>query len=239
MTPTDRIGGRSRDELSRDVQAYLVQQGLAEDEARRDADDLLRREGERGHGLLSAAAWSLVLRGVLAIAAGVLFLARPVQALATLVLIFGAWIFVDGVIALVTSVARRRSWHMVMMGLIGIVVGYLILTRPGGAAVVFYTLAAIWAMAHGVSEISVGVSMHRDEPGKTALIAVGIVSFLFGILLLVAPYAGITALGWWIGLYALLYGAMMLFLAYDVRRTTRHLLEPFEPPRGAPQPHPV
>ncbi len=211
----------SRTDVVDSMTAYLVEEvGLDAPEARREADDLVRDAGEL-RGILGEMWWSLALRGVLAITIGFLFLARPLQGLSTLVILFGAWIFVDGVITLITAISRHRSWQLAILGVIGVGLGYLILTRPTGAAVVFVVLAAAWIMTHGVTEIALGASVKRGVAGRGTMIALGLASFVFGIFLIAAPAMGLTVVGWWIGAYALFAGALFILLAVQVRRIKR------------------
>lgn len=165
--------------------------------------------------------WALALRGLLAIAAGVLFLIRPIESIVAIVLVLGVWIFVDGVISLVSAFSQReRPWSTAPIGAIGIIIGYLIFTRTGGATVVFYVLTAAWALSRGAAEISIASRMRRHEPGRGSLSFLGIVSFAFGIFLLVAPIAGAVTLGWWIGLYAIVYGVVSLIRSFQLRRVS-------------------
>lgn len=142
-----------------------------------------------------------------------------------MVVVFGAWIFVDGVITLITAISRHRSWQLAILGVVGVGLGYLIVTRPAGAAVVFVVLAAAWIMTHGVTEIALGASVRRGTPGRGVMIALGLASFVFGIFLVAAPAMGLTVLGWWIGAYALFVGALFIVLAVQVRRIKREVVE--------------
>lgn len=215
----------SRNEVVDSMTAYLVDEvGLDAPDARKEADDLVREAGEL-RGLLGEMWWALALRGVLALTIGFLFLARPLQGLSTLVVVFGAWIFVDGVITLITAISRHRSWQLAILGVVGVGLGYLIVTRPAGAAVVFVVLAAAWIMTHGVTEIALGASVRRGTPGRGVMIALGLASFVFGIFLVAAPAMGLTVLGWWIGAYALFVGALFIVLAVQVRRIKREVVE--------------
>jgi uncharacterized membrane protein HdeD (DUF308 family) len=220
MDRLERSDGR-REELVRSLARYLeVEGGLAPREAELEAEAVVGDATQTAAGAVWAFArrwWALALRGVLAILVGAVFLARPIAALGALVVLLGAWVFVDGVISLVGAIAHRRSWYLLLEGAVGIVIGYLILSRPGGAALVFFILAAIWAMARGVTEIAYGAGLRRGASGRMATVMLGIVSFLFGLLMLLAPILGALTLGYWLGFYALADGAILLLLAFQVR----------------------
>jgi uncharacterized membrane protein HdeD (DUF308 family) len=167
--------------------------------------------------------WTTLLRGLLAIAVGIMFLRQPAGAVTALVLVFGAWVFVDGIIGLASSLSLK-SWPVAIAGLVGIAVGATALLRPGVGLVVLYTLVAIWAMARGISEISWGARRHEDDgESRGGLIALGVVSFAFGLFLLIAPSIGLPVLAAWIGFYGLVFGFALVVSAFPLRRAQQRL----------------
>ena len=79
--------------------------------------------------------WVPVIRGIAAIVFGIIAFTHPVMAVATLVLFFGAWVLIDGIFRIVGAIRHRGSesdwaWQLVI-GLIGIIVGFLHSTPPG------------------------------------------------------------------------------------------------------------
>jgi uncharacterized membrane protein HdeD (DUF308 family) len=114
------------------------------------------------------------------------------------------------------SAISERSWFLALAGAVSIAVGWLLLSRPAGAAVVLFVLVAAWAVARGVAEISHAVGLPKGAAGRGGLAAMGVLSCLFGILLIVAPFAGALAIATWIGVYALLFGIMELAIAVQL-----------------------
>jgi uncharacterized membrane protein HdeD (DUF308 family) len=181
--------------------------------------------------------WALALRGILAIVVGAVFLAQPHASITVAVLVIGAWILVDGIVGLVSAFTQEeRSRVTAPVGAIGAVIGYLILTRTGTATLVLFILIAAWALARGAAEIGLSARMRRGEPGRASLAFLGIASFLFGLLLLTAPMVGVIALGWWIGLYAILYGVVEVIRSVQVHRVTSYVHDAWSPRRV---PHPA
>lgn len=229
---------RPRAEVIDAMTAYLVEdKGLDEHDARVQARALL--ESPLGRGAIARRWWVMALRGVLAIAAGVFFLFSPIAALVTLMIVLGAWIFVDGVFALASVITPPRSWHMALAGALGVVLGWLILTRPESASVVFYVFLAVWVTGRGIVEVALAASMPAGEPGRGTLVFLGITSFLFGLFLIVAPVFGAIALAWWVGAYALFFGVVEIALAFQLRGMREGVEERLErrpPLRAQPQP---
>ena len=165
--------------------------------------------------------WALALRGLFAVLFGLLAFAWPGLTLAALVLLFGAYALVDGVFALVAAVraaeAHERWWWFVLEGLAGIAAGLLTFVWPGITALVLLYLIAWWAVITGVLEIAAAIRLRNEISGEWALALGGVASVVFGFLLLFRPGAGALAVVWLIGIYALLFGVLLLMLAFRLR----------------------
>ena len=137
-----------------------------------------------------------------------------------MVLVFGAYAFVDGIFALIAGLraARHhgRSAPLLIEGVLNLLIGVLFFLWPVAALVALVYLIAIWAVVTGVLLIAAGIALIRHS-GEWLLILGGIISVLFGIVLFFAPGAGIVALSWWLGFYALLFGIALLIAAFRIR----------------------
>jgi uncharacterized membrane protein HdeD (DUF308 family) len=182
---------------------------------------------------LSGAWWLFAVRGVLALIFGALALVHPLAVLAAMVLLFGAWAFVDGVSALVLAFGGMRSWQLVLSGLIGVAAGVITFFRPGITALGLFITVSAWAIARGVVEIVLAIKLRKQIQGETWLILGGISSIAFGVLLFLMPVAGVLALGWLVGFYALLFGVLMIGLAMRLRRVAE---KREVPPMATPTP---
>jgi uncharacterized membrane protein HdeD (DUF308 family) len=171
--------------------------------------------------LLARAWWLILLRGIFAVLFGVLAFAWPGITLASLVLLFGAYAFVDGVFALIGAVrggGREPWWLLVLEGLVGIGIGALTIFAPGVTALALLFYIAIWAIATGVLEIAAAVAVRKEIEGEWLLILSGLASVAFGALLIARPGAGALAVLWLIGAYALAFGVLLVLASFKVRR---------------------
>ena len=171
--------------------------------------------------ILSRGWWRLLLRGLAAITFGLLTLLRPGISLAALVLLFGAYALVDGVLDIWNAIAGRKEndhwWVLLLGGLLGIVVGYITLTTPGITALALLFYIAIWAVARGVLQIVAAIRLRKEIEGEWLLVLGGLASVLFGVLLIARPGAGALAVLWLIGVYALVFGIITVALAFKAR----------------------
>ncbi len=191
--------------------------------------------------LLGRRWWTLVVRGVLAIVFGALVLAYPGQAILAISLLFGIWVFVDGIFSLGHAFeGSRAAWMFAVRGIFGIAVGVLTVRNPAITALALYTLVGIWAIVVGVFEFVSGVQLQRQVRGQAWLILAGISSAAFGVLLLVLPRAGFLALIWLIGIYGIVLGILTIGLGFRAHRLARRLERPIqEPTVRRPEPQPV
>jgi uncharacterized membrane protein HdeD (DUF308 family) len=165
--------------------------------------------------------WALAIRGVIAILFGLAALLRPDIALAALILLFGAYALVDGVFAIVGVFRGTRSgtprWLLLVEGVAGILAGIIAFVNPGLTAIALLYLVAAWAIITGIAEIATAIRLRQEMTGEWALILGGILSVIFGLLLAVLPGVGILSLIWLIGIYAVVFGVLMLIAAFRVR----------------------
>src|SRR6266852_9761791 len=164
--------------------------------------------------------WALALRGVFAILLGLAAFVLPGVTLAVFVALFGAYAVIDGVLAIIAGVRaaerHERWWSPVLKGLAGIVAGALAFIWPALTALALLYLIAGWAIVTGVLEIVAAVHLHRAH-GEWLLVLNGVLSVLFGLLVTIWPGAGVLTLLWMIGVYAIVFGAVLLVLAFRLR----------------------
>ena len=157
--------------------------------------------------------WVLLIRGLVALLFGTMAFAWPGATLVALVLLYGAYAFVDGVTALSVGVTAR-NWWLVLSGLAGVAVGIGTFFYPGITAIALFYLIAGWAIVRGIFEIVAAIELRKMISGGWALVLGGIFSVIFGLLFVAYPAPGVLALAWLIGAYALVFGVVTIVLAF-------------------------
>lgn len=164
--------------------------------------------------------WVLALRGVLAVLFGLLALIAPVATLTVLVLFWGAFALVDGIFALISAFrvtgGKGRLW-LFLEGALGILAGIVTFLYPGLTALVLLYIIAFWAIFIGILRIVTAISLRREMENEWLMILGGILTVIFGILLIVLPGPGLLSLTWLIGIWALIFGIALIVLAFRVR----------------------
>jgi|SRR6267143_2476303 len=171
--------------------------------------------------------WVLVLRGVAAILFGILAFIWPGITIFTLVLLFGAYALVNGILALVIAfkgpkrVARFGS--LIFGALISIAAGIIAFIWPGMTAFSLIIVIAAWAIVGGIAEIVAAIRLRKEISGEWLLVVAGIASILFGIALLLNPLIGALVLVWWIGGFTFAFGILLIVLGFRMRRAAETL----------------
>lgn len=165
--------------------------------------------------------WLIALRGVLGILFGLLALVFPGPTMLALVMLFAAYVAVDGIFAIVAAVKAARSrerWGwLTFEGIVNIATAILAVIWPGLTVLAFVLLIAAWAIVTGV--LLLAAAFHLDaEYGRWWMVLGGAASVAYGVLMIIAPLAGAVVLTWWIGAYALVFGGALLFLAFKLRK---------------------
>ena len=182
-------------------------------------------------GLVARDWWVFAIRGVAAIAFGILAFIWPETTLAVLVFLFGAYVLVDGaslLLALVRgdNVARRHAWAVGIMGVLGIVAGVATFAWPGLTALSLLYLVAFWAIAMGTFQVIGAVVLRRELEGEFWMALGGVVSIVFGAFLVAFPGAGLLSLVWLVGIWSLVFGVSSLGLAYRLHELDAALSAP-------------
>ena len=171
--------------------------------------------------------WALALRGLVAVLFGLLTFFLPGITLVTLVLLFGAYALVDGVFNVIAFFRlASHHWAFLIEGVIGIIAGIVTFAWPAITALVLLYVIAFWAIFTGVFEIMAGIRLRKAITNEWLLIAMGVLSLLFGVLIVFAPGAGALAIILWIGAYALVFGIFLLALAFRLRGHRRLIAQP-------------
>jgi uncharacterized membrane protein HdeD (DUF308 family) len=180
---------------------------------------------------LPAHNWGWFLfRGLIALALGILAILFPFSAITAFALLFALWAFVDGVSLLISGIAgathhKERWWGLIIAGLIGIAVGVVYIAWPALSTVsyafVLLALIAVWAIVHGIGQLSAAIRLRREIEGEWLLGIAGVLSILLGIAILyvtaAVPGASILSVGWIIGFYALLVAVALIALAFKLK----------------------
>ena len=164
--------------------------------------------------------WLILLRGLFAILFGLLAFIWPGITLLTLALLYGIFALIEGALALAAAImggAPAPRWWLAVSGLLGIAVGILTIIMPGMTAFILVLFVAAWAIVSGIMQIVGAIRLRKEIDNEWILVAIGAISFAFGVLIALQPMLGALSLVFVIGAYAIIYGIALVALAFRLR----------------------
>ena len=174
--------------------------------------------------MLKSLSTSFIVRGLLAVAVGIVALAWPGITVLALVILFGIYAFVAAGMEAVKAFSSERAGPVMghlLLGLVDVGAGMIALVWPGPTALVMVLLVGAWATIGGLVEIYAG--FQADEPAgtRTLFFVSGLISIAFGSVLFARPGMGAVALALLFGLFNLVYGIWAFMQGIDLRRAHR------------------
>jgi uncharacterized membrane protein HdeD (DUF308 family) len=165
--------------------------------------------------------WIFLVRGAIAIVFGIMALVWPELTLSTLILLFGFYAIFDGVVAIWHGITNRddrdHRWANILIGVAGILAGLLVIFLPGLSAIALMFLIAAWMIVIGVLEIASAIRLRQVIANEWFLGASGLLSVLLGLFFMIVPGSGALALVTVIGIYAILFGALLIVFSLRLR----------------------
>lgn len=166
--------------------------------------------------------WLILLRGLAAIAFGIAAFAWPRLTVITLILLFAAYVLADGFFALFAAIKGREhgmpTWWLAVIGLLGVAIAAVTFFWPGVTATLLMMMIGGWALVRGIFEVVAALQLWKEFDDAWMLVLSGVISIVFGGAVLLMPGAGALALVWLIGAYALLFGLILVVLAFRLKQ---------------------
>jgi uncharacterized membrane protein HdeD (DUF308 family) len=172
-------------------------------------------------GVLTRNWWTLVLRGVLAVAFGFFAWFWPGVTLLALLMSWAAFAIASGLVTLLGAVARgggEARGILLLEGGVTLLAGVVVLLYPRFTALLFLYLLAAWALFAGLVQMLGAWRLRRENRAEPWRGIAGLVTLLFGLMLALRPGAGALALTWLIASYAVLYGFVLIAWGLHLKR---------------------
>lgn len=169
--------------------------------------------------------WSPVVRGVVAILLGIVALAWPGITLGAIVLLFGAYALIHGIVSL-AGIWRPAGTHerwgaLLFEGIVGIAAAIVTIAWPAITLLSLIYVIAAWAIITGIFEVVAAIRLRKHISHEWLLALGGVASIVFGILVMGFPITGALVMAIWWGVYAIFFGATLIGLGLRLRSWSR------------------
>jgi len=167
--------------------------------------------------------WSLLVRGLLAVALGVAAILWPKATLELLFRLVGLYVLFDGIVSLVGAFRARELSTYLVPGLVSVVIGVILLFWPDVTGRLLLIVLGIWALFQGATLFWTGRRADANDPERGLAMTIGAVAAIAGMIFVLWPGTGSVAISWVIGIAALLIGALLIYLAQRVRQAAKRV----------------
>ncbi|QEC43936.1 HdeD family acid-resistance protein [Pseudobacter ginsenosidimutans] len=166
--------------------------------------------------------WLFLLRGIFGVILGLMALFMPGVTFTTLIIFLGAYLLIDGIFSIVAAINARKTldawgWYLAS-GIFSLLVGIITFYNPFATALALLYLISFWVIVAGIIEIVIAIRLRKEIRGEGWYIVGGLLTVIFGILILVNPIAGALTLTMIFGIYALIFGIMLIYLGIKLKQ---------------------
>ncbi len=169
--------------------------------------------------------WVILLFGIFSAVFGVMALINPLAAGAGLTWAIGLLALAEGVVGLIGAFGKgagvSRGW-MILYAIVSILFGVMAVMNPLSMAASIAMVAGVWFIFSGIMRIIWAVRVRKEIDNEWLLILGGVISVALGVLLVMAPVAGVLVGAIWIGIGALIYGLLQIWAAFQIRKLNKH-----------------
>lgn len=168
-----------------------------------------------------------VIRGVLAVVFGVVALVAPISTAVSLAVVVAVFAIVDGLFEVVDGIRHRSTGGAglrILQGVLTLAFGVVLVVWPSITALAIVWTVGIWAVVVGVIQLVVALSLRKVvRSGWGWGVVSGLVSVIFGVIVVARPSAGLVSIIWVLGVYALMLGVLLIGFGLQVRRLAREV----------------
>jgi uncharacterized membrane protein HdeD (DUF308 family) len=166
----------------------------------------------------------LLFAGIVALLFGLIAAFWPGKTLLVIIMFFGIFILIEGIITVVMTLIRRKQyknwWIGLVGGILGILIGGVTVFRPFATTVFLLYMVGIWAFITGVLTIISAIRLRKSIRNEWYLVLSGIVAVIFSLFVFARPVAAAVTMMWIISAFAILFGALLVVLAFRLKRAT-------------------
>lgn len=167
----------------------------------------------------------LLFGGIIALLFGLVAVFWPGKTLLIIIMFFGIFILAEGVVTVVVTTARRkhydRWWLGLIGGILGILIGGITVFRPITTTIFLLYMIGAWALITGFLAIVAAIRLRKTIQNEWYLILSGVVAVLFSLFVFARPVAAAVVMIWIISAFAILFGTLLVFLSFRVKRAAK------------------
>ena len=169
---------------------------------------------------------SLIARGILALAVGIIALAWPSVTVLALVIMFAVYALIAAGLQAARAFSSATAGPVIghlLLAVADLAAAVIALAWPGPTALVLVLIVGVWAITAGLVEFFAAFASGQPAGTRAMLMLGGLATVAFGVVLCARPGIGAITVALLFGLYNLITGTWALTHGIDLRRTGKTL----------------
>jgi len=181
--------------------------------------------------------WGLLVRGLIALALGLLIIARPLESVAAFALVIAIWALVTGIAQIVDGFELRSVlphwWLLLVSGLVSTGFGIAAFYYYPGLSLAFAVIwAAYWLLISGFLGIYVAMQERRMGTPWVWTLIFGVLSTLAGVYAIAVPPATLALIMGLMSGFAIVGGIVLVVGFFKVTSAHARLTSATQPARA-------
>ncbi len=176
--------------------------------------------------LMKRSSTYLFVSGAVALVFGLVAAFFPIATGITLVILWGIYALLDGIVAAVMAFNPRPDQSrgsLIFTAVVGILAGGVAVFSPLTAGLALLWVLGVWLMLRGIIEIVSAFTQPQTAP-RWLLVLGGVFWLLAGWLVLSAPdTAAALIIALWLGILAIVWGIVLITVGFLVRREVNRI----------------
>ena len=161
--------------------------------------------------------WLVLLEGIFAAIFGILLLVAPGATLIFLVRVLGFYLLIEGILRIVSIFLHSSLWGLkLVIGIIGILAGMVVLNHPLWSAIAVPTYIVYIVGFLAIFE-GIGSLIQAFQGGGLGAGILGVLTIIFGLVLVLNPLVGLLALPFVLGGVMLVGGIAAIVASFRLR----------------------
>lgn len=173
---------------------------------------------------------SIIISSVLAFIIGLIMVVFPKISIETIGMIVAAYIIAQGIVLIYLDIKATKYYipfDGLLIGIISILMGIVLVCKPGILSVVFAFVVGIWMILSSINNIKISIKLCKTKLPWIQILLLGILDLIVGLIMIFNPFEATISLTLFAGIMLMIYSVIniidMIVIKKDIKEITKAL----------------